>query len=147
MKGRHITEGFIYAQEVIHYVKDNNIPLGIFKADVHKVFDTLTWQFLSETMLNMEFLQEWISWIMRLILQGSSQIMINGLLGRKIILKKKVCQGDPLSPFLFIIAMDFIYRWMEKLMNIGAIIMPIEIMQPSLLYADDVLFFIKSEIQ
>ena len=93
------------------------------------------------------FPQKWIYWVSSLVLQGSSQIIINGLLGKKITLKRGVRQGDPLAPFIFIIAMDFLPRWMQKLQNNGALRMPIRSMQPSLLYADDVLFFIKPEQQ
>lgn len=147
LKGRQITEGFVYAQEVLHFTKENNIPVAIFKADIHKAFDTISWRFLSKVLLHLGFPEIWISWIMRLVLQGSSQIMINGLIGKKIELRRGVRQGDPLSPFLFILAMDFIPRWLQRLMEIGALRMPIEGMQPSLLYADDALFFIKPEFQ
>ena len=73
--------------------------------------------------------------------------MINGLLGKKIILKRGVRQGDPLSPLLFIIAMDFLACYFEKLTASGAIRLPFENTKPCLLYADDALFFIKPETQ
>lgn len=50
--------------------------------------------------------------------------MINGLLGRKIILKRGVRQGDPLSPLLFIMAIDFLARYVQKLANTGALRIP-----------------------
>ena len=74
-----------------------------------------------------------------MVLQGSSQIIINGLLGKRIILKRGVRQGDPLSPLLFIIAMDFIPRWQQKLQDDGILKMPIQGMNAGLFYADDVL--------
>lgn len=60
-------------------------------------------------------------------------------------LKRGVRQGDPMSSFLFIIAMDFVPRWLKRLTSTGAIRMPVQGMQPSLLYADDALFFVKPE--
>lgn len=73
--------------------------------------------------------------------------MVNGLVGKKVNLRRGVRQGDPLSPYIFIIAMDFMPRWLRKLMHIGALRMPIRDMQPALFYADDALFFIKPEEQ
>lgn len=52
-----------------------------------------------------------------------------------------------MSPFLFIIAMDYIPRWLDRLTSMEALRMLIHGMNPSLLYADDAIFFIKSEKQ
>lgn len=147
IKGRHITEGFVYAQEMLHYSRKNKIPLAIFKADIHKAFDTLGWEFLARVMRELGFNQKWITWIINLVLNGSSQILIDGLLGKKINLQRGVRQGDPLSPFLFIMAMDFVPRWIVKLTSSGALRMPISNMNPCLLYADDALFFVKPTMQ
>lgn len=147
IKGRQISEGFIYAREVLQNAKQNNIPLAIFKADIHKAFDTIGWQFLLKVMEKLGFPSQWISWVQNMVLQGSSQIIINGLVGKKIQLRRGVRQGDPLSPLLFIMAVDFLPRWMENLTNIGAMRLPYRNLQPCLLYADDALFFIKPEDQ
>lgn len=147
VKGRQITEGFIYAQQILHYCKDSNIPLAIFKADIQKAFDTISWNFVQRVMLNLGFPPKWQVVIKEAVLQGTSQVIVNSLLGKKITLKRGVRQGDPLSPFLFIISMDFITRWFTKLINNGAIRLLYHGMKPCLLYADDALFFVKLETQ
>jgi retron-type reverse transcriptase len=41
LHGRLITEIFLFAQQLLHYTNKNNEQEIIFKADIHKVFDTL----------------------------------------------------------------------------------------------------------
>lgn len=88
-----------------------------------------------------------IKWIQSAVLPRTSQIIINGLLGRKIELKRGVRQKNPLSLLLFIIAMDFLARYFAKLVATDTIRLPFNRMKTCLLYADNALFFIKPEIQ
>lgn len=133
MKGRQIVEGFLYAQHILHISHQQNIPLAIFKADIQKAFDTLIWEFLLKVMTNIGFPSQWTNWIENAVLKGTSQTIINGLLGKNLTLRRGVRQGDPLSPFLSILAIDFLPRWFNKLKSTGAIRMPIETMKPCLL--------------
>ncbi|KAJ4811862.1 RNA-directed DNA polymerase (reverse transcriptase)-related family protein [Rhynchospora pubera] len=145
LKGRHITENFLYAQHLIRHSTTNNIPLAIFKADIHKAFDTISWEFVLKILAAMAFPTSWISWVATCVLQGSSRVIVNGLAGRFINLKRGVRQGDPLSPYLFILAMDYLSRWMVKLHQNGTFLLPFQHIQPCLLYADDALFFFKPD--
>lgn len=147
MKNRYICESFIYAQHVLHITRKRNLPIALFKADFTKAFDTVSWDFIMAVMRAHGFPEKWLSWIQQIILVGTSQIMINGLLGKKIMLRRGVRQGDPLSPLLFILAIDFLARYVQKLTDIGALRLPFRGMSPCLLYADDAMFFIKPEVQ
>jgi hypothetical protein len=42
VQGRNITEGFIYAQEVITRANMQHQPLALLKADIYKVFDMIS---------------------------------------------------------------------------------------------------------
>ena len=54
-KGRQIIEGFLYAQQILHLAKENKTPLALFKADIHKAFDTISWNFLTKVMQSLGF--------------------------------------------------------------------------------------------
>lgn len=61
VKGRQITEGFLYAQQIIQTAKSKHVTLALFKADIHKAFDTIKWDFLVRVMEGLGFPIRWIS--------------------------------------------------------------------------------------
>jgi Reverse transcriptase (RNA-dependent DNA polymerase) len=82
-----------------------------------------------------------------LVLQGYSQVILNSVSGKKIILKRGVRQGDLLSSYIFILAMDFLVLLINKL-NESQLLQPaFSGCRSYLLYADDTLLFIKPEEQ
>jgi hypothetical protein len=95
IKERNITEGFIYAQQLLKHVTVHKIPLAIFKADIHKAFDTLGWDFLLTVLKELGFPINFVKWVQISVLNGSSQA-VNGLLGKKLKLRRGVRQGDPI---------------------------------------------------
>jgi Reverse transcriptase (RNA-dependent DNA polymerase) len=60
IRGRQITEGFLYAQTVIREAKRTRTHLFIFKADIHKTFDTLNWKFIIQILKARGFPEKWI---------------------------------------------------------------------------------------
>lgn len=90
LKNRQITESFIYAQQTLSRAKQQKVPLALYKADIRKTFDTVSWDFTLSVMENLGFPMTWITWIRQSVLPGTSQAIVNGLLGKNIILKRGV---------------------------------------------------------
>lgn len=45
LQNRHINEGFLYAQELVTMATREKKQVGLFKTDIYKAFDTLSWDF------------------------------------------------------------------------------------------------------
>lgn len=118
------------------------------KLDISKAFDTLNWSFLFSTMERMGFPSQFLNWIRACVTSCMFSVKINGSLEGFFQGKSGIRQGDPLSPYLFVIAMEvltacikhetnipeFKYHWGTKGVDLT-----------HLTFADDVLLFCKGE--
>jgi hypothetical protein len=86
----------------------------LYKLDITKAFDSISWPFLVEVMKQLGFGQIWMDIICGLLDSSSTQVMLNGFPGQHIIHRRGLRQGDPLSPLLFILAMDVLVYMFSK---------------------------------
>jgi mannosylglycoprotein endo-beta-mannosidase len=113
IKGRSIQDNFLYVRNVIKAAHKKKSPLFFLKLDIAKAFDSLNWGFLLQVLTIMGFGQRWRN-IISLILGSSSRIMLNGSLGAPFNHRRGLRQGDPLSPMLFILAMEPLQCLLEQ---------------------------------
>lgn len=141
---RYILEGPLIVNEVCSWGKAKKKKLLIFKADFNKAFDSLNWGFLDSLMMQMNFGDKWRKWINGCLTSTRASVIVNGSPTCEFSLQKGVRQGDPLSPFLFIIAMEGLNIAMKEAIDNG-IFRGIQIANEGsvlshLFYADDALF-------
>nr|GEV00544.1 RNA-directed DNA polymerase, eukaryota, reverse transcriptase zinc-binding domain protein [Tanacetum cinerariifolium] len=85
--------------------------------DFEKAFDSVNWDFLLDVMAQLNFGSKWCQWIRSCLFSASVSVLINGSPSKEFKMEQCLRQGDPLSPFLFLIVAE------------------------ALQYADDALFF------
>jgi hypothetical protein len=147
---RNIQDNTILAHELLHSFKNKKGKGGFMflNMDMEKAFDKMEWIFILSIMEKLGFHPIWISWISLCISSVSFSIILNGSPFGKFSPERGLRQGDPLSPFLFILGTEVISRLLyreEALGNIRGL--KISRHSPAihhLLFADDLLIFGKA---
>ncbi|KAK3193246.1 hypothetical protein Dsin_024556 [Dipteronia sinensis] len=109
--GRCIGDNILLVQELMmNYHKDASCTRLALKVDLMKAFDMVDWGFLLETLAAFHFPPKVIMWIKACLTTPKFSISINGELAGFLSRKRGLHQGDPMSPYLFVIAMEVLSK-------------------------------------
>ena len=84
------------------------------KIDLEKAYDKLEWNFIREALVRANLPCNLIDIIMSCVSMVSTSILFNGEAMDPIFLSRGIRQGDPLSPYLSILCMDFLGQPIEE---------------------------------
>ncbi|MCH83857.1 hypothetical protein A2U01_0004683 [Trifolium medium] len=122
--GRLIFDNTLLAFEVFHHIKHlknkKKSVMGI-KRDMAKAYDRIEWRFLQNTLLTMGFPHKLVKTIMLCVSTVSFSILVNGQPSNTLHPTRGIRQGDPLSPYLFILCADVLSILITKKQEEGLI--------------------------
>ena len=106
MKGRNIGHNIRFILDIIEYTELNDIPGTILLIDIEKAFDSVSHNFLFQTLNQFNFGKNFINSIKTLYSTRQSYVMNNGFLTERISMKRGIFQGCPISPYLFLFVIE-----------------------------------------
>ncbi|KAG7579890.1 Endonuclease/exonuclease/phosphatase superfamily [Arabidopsis thaliana x Arabidopsis arenosa] len=145
LPGRLLSENVLLASELVQgYNRKNIQPSAMLKVDLRKAFDSIRWDFVLATLRAVNFPENFIGWIKECICTPSFSISINGKSDGFFRSKRGLRQGDPLSPYLFVLAMEVFSKLLHSRFASGYIAFhpkSSELNISHLMFADDVMVF------
>ncbi|XP_020259065.1 uncharacterized protein LOC109835503 [Asparagus officinalis] len=150
VKGRHITNNILLAHELVkNYGRKHISPRIMVNIDIRKAFDTINWNFIKEMLQGLGFPKVIVSRIMTCITTPKYSLSLNGSLHGYFKGERGLRQGDPLSPYLFILGMEYLTRSLNLLEQDGNFKFHPKCGRQKishLIFADDLLLFCKGDL-
>lgn len=134
--GRYIGENTRLIYDMMHYTEENNIPALLLLIDFEKAFDSLSWSFIDKVMKYFNIGESFRKWVKVFYKNSKSAVIQSGHLSSFFYLGRGCRQGDPISPYLFLLCAEVLAIRIRNNKNIKGIKFDDKEMKISQ-YADD----------
>lgn len=121
ISGRYIGENLRILYDVIDYTEKNEIPGMLLLIDFEKAFDSVSWCFLFKVLDFFNFGHSFKQWVKLFYTNIQSCVIVNGHLSDWFYLQRGCRQGDPLSPYLFILCAEILAALIRNNKDINGI--------------------------
>ncbi|KAL4279829.1 hypothetical protein GQ457_03G024220 [Hibiscus cannabinus] len=120
--GRQITDNIILAQKVMHSMarKKGRVGWMALKVDLEKAYDRPEWDYIEETLLQVGLPSRFISLVMSCVRTVSTKVLWNCDMSESFKPTRGLRQGDPLSPYLFVICMERLSQAIKSSVHMGS---------------------------
>ena len=128
--------------------KARNSRFCALKLDMRKAYDRVEWSYLKAIMLKLGFHRIWVDMIMQFVTTVSFSILFNGDRQENFMPSRGIRQGDPISPYLFLLAAEGLSCLLKSRTQSSALsgikVASSALIVSHLLFADDNLLFFKA---
>lgn len=141
--GRSLHDNYVLVKQSARLLHQLGNPRVFLKLDLAKAFDSISWPFLFEVLRQYGFGQRFLEWIAILLSSASTRVLINGEPRPPIWHRRGLRQGDPLSPQLFVLAVDVLGHLIRRATHLGVLqqLHHSRVIPAISLYADNVMIF------
>lgn len=148
---RDITDNVLITHETLHYLKTSGATKRcsmVVKTDMSKAYNRIEWRFLETVLRKLGFSYAWIRRVMECVTTVFYSCLINGAQRDIFTPSRGLWQGDPLSPYLFILCTEVLSGlWNEA--HVTGRLKGLQFSRQSpfinhLLFVDDTVFFCKT---
>lgn len=152
LRSRQAMDGVLVAKECMDAVSKNGKMGVLCKLDLEKAYDRVNWEFLDYMLGRMGFGKKWRKWMGRCYGTAHYSFLVNGTTVEHFQGSRGLRQGNPLSPFLFLVVADVFGALLSKAFNAGILegfeVKPNGLRVSHLQFANDTLIMCRdSEIQ
>ncbi|KAL5184132.1 Transposon TX1 uncharacterized protein [Glycine soja] len=114
--GQVIHNHILLATELMKgYTRKGGTPRCMMQIDLQKAYDMVDWGALEGVLTEFGLPKKFIGWVMKVITTVNYRFNINGELSNVLEAKRGIRQGDPISPLLFVLMMEYLNRIMVKM--------------------------------
>lgn len=152
--GRHITDNIISVYECLHFMKRSKAKVNSFyalKLDMMKAYNRLEWDYLQAMMIKLGFAPSWVQIVMSMVRSLSFSVLFNGERLDTFNPSRGIRQGDPISPYIFLIAAEGLSCLLKSSSSLsqleGIKVASTAPAMNHLLFADDSLLLFKSSVE
>ena len=114
--GRRGVDNTIIVQELIHTMDKTKGRGGYMalKIDLEKAYDKLEWSFIKDILIRFNLSRKLIDLIMSCIFSVSTSLLFNEGALEHFLPVRGIRQGDPLSPYIFVMCMDYLGQLIQE---------------------------------
>lgn len=150
VQGRSMLHNVLICHDLVRHYNRKTTPRCLMKIDLQKAYDMLSWEFLEEVLEGYGSPAKFVKLIMTCVTSPRFTVKVNGEGYGYFKGERRLRQGDPASPLLFVLVTEYLSRTlmcMSKLPEFKFHPMCKTLQLTHLIFADDLMIFYKGEVK
>jgi hypothetical protein len=145
VKGRYIHESVKVVLDMMHHLHSSKLKGLLLFLDQEKAFDRISWTYMKKIVKTFGFGPRFRGWLDLLYSDARATLKINNTMGIGFLIRRGVRQGDPLSPLLYVLAIEGLAAMVRVKKEHVGLDIPGGGSIKYLMYADDTTIFARDQ--